>query len=326
MILTAKHCVFNMESDEAPEVEEYHNYYWVFGLYVEGGTSNLNLVVKNTHIFVTEQVLQYSQAEPGDWALVLVGGESHSTLTFPKLPLYKGTPKVGDELWMLGYPDGLPLKYTDNGRIVKVDNCNFHHNLDSFHGNSGSPIIRMADDTVCGILISGCDDYYIDESDNKLKRKVYPEHPTTLSDIETGQHLVPAIHSLLAPCNAVTVEFILSEEHECTIIISISEKALSHRGKPTSIQPNFIATATKKGAFKKDTPYTVSIEWSGLAAYAKHVEFKSEESAEQAGGSSRLTKVSAVANGVRLLNWFEHKRPHLLCKIPVSFSMGEIPV
>ena len=63
------------------------------------------------------------------------------------------------QLYMLGYPMGLPIKYTRNGYVKKSDHPNvFEANLDAFSGNSGSPILDE-EGTVVGLLSRGSDDY-----------------------------------------------------------------------------------------------------------------------------------------------------------------------
>ena len=66
----------------------------------------------------------------------------------------------GTEIYMLGYPMGLPEKLAINADIT--DNS-FHYyfytSLDSFQGNSGSPIFNYETHKVIGVLVSGMTDY-----------------------------------------------------------------------------------------------------------------------------------------------------------------------
>ena len=68
--------------------------------------------------------------------------------------------KNGSEIYMLGYPMGLPEKLTINADIS--DNSNFHYfytSLDSFQGNSGSPVFNYETHKIIGVLVSGMADY-----------------------------------------------------------------------------------------------------------------------------------------------------------------------
>ena len=64
------------------------------------------------------------------------------------------------EIYMIGYPSGLPLKIALNAGIV--DNSPFQYfytSLDGFQGNSGSPIFNLCSNKVIGVLVAGELDY-----------------------------------------------------------------------------------------------------------------------------------------------------------------------
>ncbi len=68
--------------------------------------------------------------------------------------------KKGNEVYMIGHPTGLPKKIAVNASIV--DNTNleyFYTTLDSFQGNSGSPVFDFISHKVIGVLVSGELDY-----------------------------------------------------------------------------------------------------------------------------------------------------------------------
>ena len=92
-----------------------------------------------------------------DWALIKLDRK-----VVNRTPLQMDfNKKVVDNtlLYMLGYPMGLPIKYTRNGYVKKSDHPNvFKANLDAFSGNSGSPILDLQG-MVIGILSRGSDDY-----------------------------------------------------------------------------------------------------------------------------------------------------------------------
>lgn len=78
----------------------------------------------------------------------------------------------GANLTVIGYPSGLPLKYTQNS-IVR-DNTNdvfFQMNADTFGGNSGSPVVDEATGLVEGILVRGERDYELDRTLNCYRAK-----------------------------------------------------------------------------------------------------------------------------------------------------------
>jgi V8-like Glu-specific endopeptidase len=62
-------------------------------------------------------------------------------------------------VYILGYPSGLPLKYTD-GIVLdnKVNAVYFRTNADTYGGNSGSPVFN-SQGALEGLLIQGHKDY-----------------------------------------------------------------------------------------------------------------------------------------------------------------------
>ena len=64
-----------------------------------------------------------------------------------------------DELYALGFPTGLPMKLADQASVLSVSEGFFTSNLDTFSGNSGSPVLRANSLTVVGILVRGDTDY-----------------------------------------------------------------------------------------------------------------------------------------------------------------------
>ena len=80
-------------------------------------------------------------------------------------------------LFVIGHPSGLPLKIAGDAAVISIDTdvyvndswmrrvkwvdkgYAFLTNLDTFHGNSGSPVINLNTLLVEGILVSGDNDY-----------------------------------------------------------------------------------------------------------------------------------------------------------------------
>ncbi|WP_316812939.1 serine protease [Pedobacter heparinus] len=68
--------------------------------------------------------------------------------------------KVEEDVYMVGYPYGLPQKIALNAGIIKNDHPNyFYTSLDAFQGNSGSPVFSLITNEVIGVLVSGEIDY-----------------------------------------------------------------------------------------------------------------------------------------------------------------------
>lgn len=72
------------------------------------------------------------------------------------------------KVFTLGYPAGLPLKLTDEGRVRKVspENNFYVTDLDSFGANSGSPLFDASTYEVAGIIVRGEADFEWDSVKN----------------------------------------------------------------------------------------------------------------------------------------------------------------
>ncbi len=67
-----------------------------------------------------------------------------------------GTIHDNEEIFMLGFPHGLPEKISPGRNIVEnADPSYFSTNLDCFHGNSGSPVFNARTFEVEGIFVRG---------------------------------------------------------------------------------------------------------------------------------------------------------------------------
>lgn len=83
--------------------------------------------------------------------------------------------RLNDPLTLIGYPLGISQKVVETGKVTSLDikNVSFHHDLDSFSVNSGSPIFSSQGKQV-GVMVRGtganldrrngrsCDEWHID--------------------------------------------------------------------------------------------------------------------------------------------------------------------
>ncbi len=83
----------------------------------------------------------------------------------PVLKISQTPVRRGEALSMLGYPNGLPQKWTDQGFVLTMDHPHFFRtSLDAMNGNSGSPVLNQKLEVV-GILVRGYpEDYRYDEA------------------------------------------------------------------------------------------------------------------------------------------------------------------
>ncbi len=106
-----------------------------------------------------------------------------------KLNFSTKRPRIGTPLALIGYPVGLPQKIAEGhlsawslkeislGPVTFLQRTTYFSALiDSFSGNSGSPVINLYTDKVEGILVSGADDFIFDESAYCFHTARFKEH------------------------------------------------------------------------------------------------------------------------------------------------------
>ena len=150
LIATAGHCI----------EENWRSVRVVFGYRVEGDRNHPKMVKEFSEDVVfalTDIVVQKYEPAGADYAVVRV---DRPIASFPPLKInadrshsWKNT-----AVYTAGYPSGLPLKVADQAIVRREADANFVTNLDTFGGNSGSPIFNT-DSQVIGILVRGDTDY-----------------------------------------------------------------------------------------------------------------------------------------------------------------------
>ena len=151
LLITAGHCV---------ETAELCNYYaWVFNY-----KTNTNGVVPTkfdaNDVYECKKIVSYSNDSINDYALVQL-----KTKVVGHEPLqYRTSDKIGDDekVLVIGTPNGLPLKVATDGKIFNNQiNDIFITTLDTFQGNSGSPVFNETTNIIEGILTGGEKDYEV---------------------------------------------------------------------------------------------------------------------------------------------------------------------
>jgi HEAT repeat protein/V8-like Glu-specific endopeptidase len=179
LAMTAAHCICKKDTDILDE-KIIQSTLIVFGfqnakkfpsdyLFADYQVYQIKKVI--SYQFIRIQDKNHSFTEWTDWALVELDQEA------PFTPLKMNmTKKVADKtnLYMLGHPYGLPVKFVDNGSVQRNHHKDFFDcNLDAFGGNSGAPVCNKITHEVVGILCSGGADYQItDNYRGKPERRI----------------------------------------------------------------------------------------------------------------------------------------------------------
>jgi hypothetical protein len=115
------------------------------------------ILVNRKNIYSCEQILFQNLQGVSDYAVIKL---ERATKNRPSLSLNL-TKKIEDNesVFMLGHPFGLPLIISKKAKLSENTDLDlFKASLDSFEGNSGSPVINARTFKVEGILVNGQED------------------------------------------------------------------------------------------------------------------------------------------------------------------------
>lgn len=89
----------------------------------------------------------------GDWVVLRLEERVSHLADLPAARV--DTTRRGRSVYTLGHPRGLPLKLATSGRVLAVEACVFRTDLDTYVGNSGSPVFDARTHALVGVVIEG---------------------------------------------------------------------------------------------------------------------------------------------------------------------------
>lgn len=164
LMITAGHCM--------KDKEDCSNNIFTFD-YHQSRARGEYLILPKENVYRCKQVISssYGTFSKTDYAIVKLDRpvEGRKPLRIRRL----GKIDAKESLFVLGHPMGLPQMYTPNGKIRSNMGLNsFVTNLDTFSGNSGSPVLNSSTNMVEGILVKGEDDLDYDVELGCYKNRV----------------------------------------------------------------------------------------------------------------------------------------------------------
>jgi hypothetical protein len=165
LVLTAGHCLSNFESCQKTS--------FVFDFNVKSNhrKSSAQFTFDRDSVYSCRELVYRANSQSMDFAVVRL---DRPVPHRAPLKMTSSRIKENSELFMLGYPMGIPLKYANDANVRKVNTNTFTTNLDAFGGNSGSPVFSRDTNELLGILVSGEDDTVYDKP-NRCYRTKYCE-------------------------------------------------------------------------------------------------------------------------------------------------------
>lgn len=165
LVLTARHCV---DGGACPYQYYVFNYYYA----AEGQLAPIGA----TEVYSCKEVAMISALPELDAAIVRLDRKVVGR-TPAKVNLASDGLNMDQQLWMIGFPSGLPAKIADGGRVrepgVGQPPYEMKGSVDAFGGNSGSGVFDTEGEVV-GVLSGGLDDWE-ETSEGCLVSNVVPE-------------------------------------------------------------------------------------------------------------------------------------------------------
>ncbi len=156
-VLTAGHCVFTQK--ECSETS------FVFGYeYFLGSPTNYRISRKNVYgcarVVAAARPAENAGAQKQGFDFAIIQLSRPVPMPFQVAFNLNDDLKKGQEVFTLGYPMGLPKKFAGGTVRGNSPRSNYFSALiDTYGGNSGSPVFNTVDGSLEGILISGEDDF-----------------------------------------------------------------------------------------------------------------------------------------------------------------------
>jgi V8-like Glu-specific endopeptidase len=151
LVATAGHCV--TKQSDCNGIALYFNF-------IQPAADQSPLSVPARDVYSCGTLVARKQTSKNDWAVIRLDRSVAGVK--PLCIRRQGTAPVGTAVEVIGHPFTLPKKVAGGAQVKGVASAFFTANLDTYGGNSGSPVLD-ATMTVQGILVRGNPDYALSE-------------------------------------------------------------------------------------------------------------------------------------------------------------------
>lgn len=247
IIVTAAHCVIG------PQIPPMADIRFVFGFQMTS-QSDLAVVPKDNVYSGTLIDYRFNNTTQEDWAVVRL---TRKVANYKPLEMEPNPIAVDHPLYIIGHPCGLPMKVASGAKVLSVeaDKSFFKANLDSFGGNSGSPVFSATTSKVVGILVRGQADFIWDTAKGAMVAKVFPttgpegEEVTKITEVRLPENKNNV--ALVAPVARRFQNLSVKVRHDLATEISTQDGKWKAIASYFSIRPDVIvAKMTNPDEFK----------------------------------------------------------------------------
>lgn len=211
LIVTAGHC-YNTSSITTV--------YFVFGYWMLDA-SIPRLTFLESEVYQGIEIISTASSGAYDHSVVRVD----RPITAPDANAFvvrrEGTIQPGEYVGVIGHPSGLPMKIAFGDTYVRSSATEgyFVANLDTYGGNSGSPVINATTGMLEGILVRGATDFIRNTVDNCFLSNTLPNDDGRGEDVTKATVFAPYIPGQEGYSGALTLD---DEHYVCNDTITIT--------------------------------------------------------------------------------------------------------
>jgi len=198
MVMTAGHCVQDAEQCAQTKI--------VFGFGIRQAGGNTPASVPASEVYSCKSVITQvlDEETKADYAVIRL---DRKVTNHKPLAVETGAADKSQKMFVIGHPSGLATKVAANGKMRDDSDPNYYvTNLDTYGGNSGSPVFSQSTYKIIGILVRGGTDYVLKANSNPqcITNYVTGENAGRGEDVTKSSVVVKAVKDALAKEKAAT--------------------------------------------------------------------------------------------------------------------------
>lgn len=192
LIVTSKHVIYKLVHQYEISLRE------IVVVYGFNNNNNNNNIIYNNNIYVLKYDYKNTLEHNSDFVILKVEGfkNKHQLIS----DKYIATCEHNDmnykqwDLFMAGYPYGMPLKISIKGKIrnkYMSDNCLYHTDLNAYQYTSGSPVFNQYHNVI-GIIDQSNSDFI--PNTGKINEELYDEEKGVYTSVVPIKYILKIIN------------------------------------------------------------------------------------------------------------------------------------